>query len=126
MKQKQLPNNYTKVGRLSLPVAKAIRRKAADIYIDDNHLRHIFIYHDKELRALGFDALTFVKLVVNNYNRIYKGASTSLLLVIYNGKPKVTAIELNLVLKQGFYEVKTATIVRKTFLKEEKLLWPPK
>ncbi|MDR0691582.1 MAG: hypothetical protein LBF69_00925 [Prevotellaceae bacterium] len=125
MKQK-LPNNYTKVGRLSLPVAKTIRRKAADIYIDDNHLRHIFMRHDKELRALGFDALTFVKLVVNNYNRIYKGASTSLLLVIYNGKPKVTAIELNLVLKQGFYEVKTATIVRKTFLKEEKLLWPVK
>ena len=84
MKQKQLPNNYTKVGRLSLPVAKTIRRKAADIYIDDNHLRHIFIHHDKELRALGFDALTFVRLVVNNYNRIYKGSGGSLLLVIYN------------------------------------------
>ncbi|MDR3350295.1 MAG: hypothetical protein LBN98_01440 [Prevotellaceae bacterium] len=123
---KQLPNNYTKVGRLSQPVAKAIRRKAANIYIDDNHLRHIFIQHQEELAAIGFDALTFVQLVVSNYNRIYKGAGASLLLVIYNGKPKVTAIELNLVLKYGFYEVKTAAIVRKTFLKEEKLLWPVK
>jgi hypothetical protein len=52
MAQKQLPNNYNKVGRLSLPVAKAIRRKAADIYVDDNHLRNIFLRHSKELKAL--------------------------------------------------------------------------
>ncbi|MDR3350297.1 MAG: hypothetical protein LBN98_01450 [Prevotellaceae bacterium] len=49
---KQLPNNYTKVGRLSQPVAKAIRRKAANIYIDDNHLRHIFLRHQEELAAI--------------------------------------------------------------------------
>jgi hypothetical protein len=120
---KQLPNNYIRVGRLSLPVAKTIRRKAADIYIDDNHLRHIENFHNRELAALGFDALTFVKLVVSNYNRIYKGAESSLLLVIYNGKPKVTAIELNLILRQGFYEVKTATVMSKMFLQKKELLW---
>jgi hypothetical protein len=107
-----------------MPVAKAIRRKAADIYIDDNHLRHIAIQHGRELAVLGFDPMTFVRLVVRNYNRIYNGTGSSLLLVLYNGKPKVTAIELNLVLKQDFYEVKTATVMKKTFFKDEKLLWP--
>lgn len=121
---KQLPlNNYTKVGRLSQPVAKIIRRKAADIYIDDNHLQHISMKHGKELAVIGFDAMTFVQLVVKNYNRIYKGTGNSLQLVLYNGKPKVTAIELNLALKQGFYEVKTATIMKKSYLKDDKLLW---
>jgi hypothetical protein len=120
---KQILNNYAKVGRLSQPVAKIIRRKAADIYIDDNHLRHIELKHGKELAAIGFDAMTFVRLVVKSYNRIYKGTGNSLQLVIYNGKPKVTAIELNLVLKNGFYEVKTATTMKKSYLKEDNLLW---
>ncbi|MDR0714800.1 MAG: hypothetical protein LBF89_11180 [Bacteroidales bacterium] len=118
------PGSYAKIGRLSMPVAKAIRRKAAYIYIDENHLQHIFINHCKELSALGFDALTFVKLVVTNYNRIYRGAGNSLLLVIYNGNPKVTAIELNIALKKGFYEVKTATVMSKIFLQKKELLWP--
>jgi hypothetical protein len=123
MKTHNLPQtNYIKVGRLSQPVAKIIRRKSADIYIDDNHLKHIALRHGKELEAIGFDAMTFVLLVVKNYNRIYKGTGTSLLLVMYNGKPKVTAIELNLALKQGFYEVKTATIMKKSYLKEDSLL----
>jgi hypothetical protein len=120
----QLPlDNYTRIGRLSQPVARAIRRKAAGIYINENYLRHITRKHDAELTALGFDAMTFVSIVVSNYNRIYKGVDDTLLLVIYNGKPKVTAIELNEVLKKGFYEVKTATTMRKAFLKEDKLLW---
>jgi hypothetical protein len=86
-------------------------------------LRHIVKKHGKELAALGFDASTFVQLVVSGYNRIYEGKDSSLLLVMFNGKPKVTAIELNLVLKTGFYEVKTATTMNKEFLKKRKLLW---
>ena len=119
-------NNYQKVGRLRMPVAKAIHRKAANIYVDDNHLRHITNTHSLEFEALGLDAITFVTLVVNGFNRIYKGSGKSLLLVIYNGKPKVTAIELNFALKKGFYEVKTATVMRKAFLNEDKHLWTKK
>ena len=118
----QPTNDYFHVGRLSQPVAKNIKRKAANIYVDNNHLRHIENKHGVELAALGFDAMSFIKLVVKGFNRIYKGTGNSIQLVIYNGKPKVTVIELNLVLKAGFYEVKTATIMKKTYLKPEKLL----
>jgi hypothetical protein len=118
-----MTNNYHKIGRLRLPVAKSIHRPAADIYIDGSHLKHIANRHGAELAALGFDAFTFVTLAVGNYNRIYKGSGDSLLLVIYNGKPKVAAIELNFSLREKFYEVKTAVIVRKGFLKEEQCIW---
>jgi len=115
--------HYKKIGRLSLAIAKAIRRKSADIYIDENHIKHIEINHSKELNSIGFDAETFVCLVVENFNQIRIGKNESLLLVIYNGKPKVTAIELNYVLKTKFYEVKTATIMSKKRLKSKVILW---
>jgi hypothetical protein len=123
MKESKILETYQKVGRLRQPVAKAIRRKAANIYINDNHLRHILNRHAEELASVGLDPITLVCLVVNNFNRIYKGKGQSLLLTIYNGKPKVTAIELNFAIRKGFYEVKTATITRKTYLKDEDLLW---
>ncbi|MDR0667637.1 MAG: hypothetical protein LBF90_03340 [Prevotellaceae bacterium] len=114
---------YERVGRLKMSVARAIRREAADIYVTRNYLRHIENEHPKELNLLGLEAIMLVRMVVNQYNRIYKGSGDSLLLVVYNGRPKATAIELNWALKEGFYEVKTATIMKKEFLKKEKLLW---
>ncbi|MDR0667607.1 MAG: hypothetical protein LBF90_03190 [Prevotellaceae bacterium] len=121
---KTTPDNYTEVGRLTAPIAKEIHRKAAYIYINRNYLRHIENDHPKELNALGIDAITLVRLVVNQYNRIYKGSGDSLLLVVYNGRPKAAAIELNWALKDEFYEVKTATIMKKDFLERKTLLWP--
>lgn len=115
-------SQYKKVGRLKMSVAKSIRRKSADIYIDKNHIKHIEKTHGKELGYIGLDAYSFVKLVVVSFNQIRKGSGDSLLLVIYNGKPKVVAIELNFVLKKGFYEVKTATIINKNRLEKKELL----
>ena len=115
--------HYTKVGRLRKSIATQIKRKAADIYIDDNHLKHVFIRHKDEIEQVGFTPSTFVDLVVNNFNRIYKGRENALQLVIWNGNAKVTIIEMNLALKKGFYEVKTATIKRKSHLENCVLLW---
>jgi hypothetical protein len=124
MKQKiQEQIHYTKVGRLRKPIADQIRRKSADIFIDENHLVHIFNRHRLELEQVGLEPKMFVNLVVNNFNRIYKGKGTSILLVLWNGNPKVTAIEMNYALKNGFYEVRTATVMRKEFFNDNALLW---
>ncbi len=118
--------HYHKIGRLSRPIAKKIHRESAYIYIDDNHLKHIFLKHKNEIENIGLTPRLFVDLVVNNFNRIYRGRRNDLRLVLWNGKPKVTVIELNFALKKEFYEVKTATIVRKDFFSDSDLLWKKK
>ena len=123
---KVLLPTYEKVGRLKQPVAKAINRKAADIFINQNYLKHILIRHKDELEALGFTPKAFVDLAVENFNMIYEGTEESLLLVMQNGKPKVVAIEMNFALKNGFYEVKTATVMSKKYFINKKLLWKKK
>jgi len=115
-----------KLGRLSPTIAKAIRRKSADIYITENYIKHIFNRHIEELRAIGYTPLEFAKEVVVGFNRIYKGAGNSILLVKWNGTPKVAAIELNLAFRKEFYEVKTAQIRAKANMKNLELLWQKK
>jgi hypothetical protein len=115
-----------KIGRLSQPIAKAIRRKSADIYITENYLKHIFIKHEIQLAAIGFTPKMFLEVVIKEYNRIYRGTGNSLLLTKWNGTPKIAAIELNLAFKEGFYEVKTAFIREKRRFKNEDLLWKKK
>jgi len=115
--------HYEKVGRLRKPVADAIGRDPADIYISENYLKHVFLRHKAEIEQLGFTPKSFIKLVVIGFNQIYKGSGESLLLVMQNGKSKVVAIEMNFAFKEGFYEVKTAFVMEKKLLEKKELLW---
>jgi len=115
---------YKKVGRLRKRIADAIGKSPADIYIDDNHIKHIFEQHKNELTKLGLTPLMFVGLVIGKFNRIYKQHSRqSFFLVHWNCVPKVTVIELNFAFKTGFYEIKTAFTRNKKFFKDENLIW---
>ena len=118
--------HYEKIGRLRKPIADAIKRKAADIYISENHLKHILLQHGTELAMVGLTPKIFVDLVVMGYNRIYKGTENSLILVIYSENSKVVAIDMNYAFKKGFYEVKTATVMREKSLEKKELLWTKK
>jgi hypothetical protein len=115
--------HYRKVGRLRKPVADEIGKPAANIYVDENHLKHIFINHKNELAQIGFTPIMFLDTVLNNFNRIYKGNRNALILVKWNGTPKVAVIELNLALRKGFYEVLTAYVRAKGSFKNAQLLW---
>lgn len=117
---------YKKVGRLRAPIAAAIGKKTADIYLNEKQLKHIFYRHAEDLAYFGLTPKLFVDLVVKGFNRIYKGSGRSLLLVLWNGKPQVVAIELNFALKKEFYEVKTASVYRKEFFDNKQLLWSKK
>jgi len=117
---------YKKVGRLRKPIADLIGMTPANIYIDDNHLRHILNRHKTELAKFGFTPKMFVDVVVNNFNRIYQGNGNALQLVIWNGNAKVTIVEINSALQKEFYEVKTAFLKPKRQLENVKLLWEKK
>ncbi|MDR0436806.1 MAG: hypothetical protein LBH22_00735 [Bacteroidales bacterium] len=118
---------YQKIGRLRKSIADKIGKPAADIYIDDNHLKHIFNQHKNELAKIGLTPLMFVNLVIDKFNRIYKQESRqSFFLVQWNCIAKVTVIELNFAFKNGFYEIKTAFTRDKKNFKKENLIWEKK
>ncbi len=125
MKKESIPllKHGNKVGRITQPIARIIRRKSANIYLTDNYIRHIFNNHAEQIEALGYTPKEFVILVMKDFNRIYKGNGNSLLLVKWNGSPKVVAIELNYSLKNKFYEVKTAQIRAKNSFNSKALMW---
>jgi hypothetical protein len=74
---------YIKLGRLNKNIADQIGRKAADIYIDYNHLRHIENGKGEYLKNLKLNALSYVKKIVDNYAEIRTGKEGTLLLVAY-------------------------------------------
>jgi hypothetical protein len=122
-KQIEEQRHYTKVGRLRKPIANAIGREAADIYLSDNYKKHVFLRHEEDIKSVGLTPIVFLEMVINGFNRIYKGSGNSLLLVLFNGKPKVTVIEINMAFKDVFYEVKTATVMNKSFFTKKKIIW---
>jgi len=123
--KKQIPTNYEKVGRITMPVARAAHVKAGDIMINQNHKIHIAGTHKKELAKVGMTASDFVKMVIENYTRIYKDSETNaLILVVYNEKISNSAvIELNYEATKEFWEIKTASPYRNTFFKNKLLVW---
>lgn len=118
------PNNEPiKIGRLRMPIAKAIGRKSADIYVMQNYLQHINNEHP-EFKKLGLTAFLYIKSITDNFNQIHKGSGTSLLLVVFNGdKNPVVAVDMNYSIKRGAWEVKTAQIRREKDIKKSEMLW---
>lgn len=117
-------NGFYKMGRLKVTIAKKIGVKSADIYIDASHLHHIATNHAKELKPLGIDAESYVRMIVNQYNMILKGSGTSILLVIYTEDLNhVAAIDLNYSIKKNFWEVKTAQPRRNSEIERKEKLW---
>ena len=111
-----------KVGRLKMTIAKAIKRKCADIYISGNYLKHISNYHKTELESLGINALDYVKLIATNFTQIRKGSGDSLLLVIYRDEIHDTAA-ISLSLNGDIWEVRTAQPRRTKEIERKELLW---
>ncbi len=107
-----------------MTIARAIHQKSADIFVSENHLKHIGNKHANELRQIGLTAKDLVSYVCQNFNQIRKGSGNSILLVVYNAKlPFVAAIELNLGLRNEFWEVKTAEPRRTSAVDKKALLW---
>jgi hypothetical protein len=117
---------YIKLGRLDKRIADKINRKAADICIDYNHLRHIENGKGDFLDKIKLDALSYVKKIVDNFTEIRKGKNGALLLVAAieeNNHKNIAVIELQLLQKYSFYMVKTAMARRRGMVENEIILW---
>ncbi|MDR1739800.1 MAG: hypothetical protein LBR45_03495 [Bacteroidales bacterium] len=121
-----IDKTFTKVGRITMPIAKAARMKAADIYVDENHIKHVVSRHSRELKQLGLSAIDIIRLVAGSFNRIYKADRGCYFIVIYNKekeKTKSSVIELNYSAKKEFYEIKNSVPYRTEFFNNKSLLW---
>ena len=117
---------YIKLGRLNKKIADEINRKPANIFVDYDHLRHIEKGRGEYLEKLKVNALSYLKKIVDNYSEIRAGKNESLLLVAYmeeNDYKNIAVIELNLVLKDNIYLVKTAMPRRREMADSETILW---
>ena len=121
----QIPTNYVKVGRITMPIAREAHVKAGDIYINNNHLKHIADNHNQELLNLGLTAWNFVNVIINSYTRIYKDTKTgAYYLAVYADEyTNAAVIELNFVENFEFWEIKTAAPFRTAFFKNKLLVW---
>jgi len=115
--------HYKKIGKLQKSIANKIHKPSANIYVDDNHIKHIFNRHKEELEKIGLAPMMFVNAVVSNFNRIYKGHGNALQLVVWNGSANVAIVEISSALEKDFYEVKTAFVRKKRRFVRDVLLW---
>lgn len=116
-------NKFLKVGRIRYNSWATPVLKSCDIIVSERELVHIYNYHAVELELLGMSAFDFVKLVVDNFNTIYKGSGNSYLLVVQEKeKSKQAAIQLIAFGKKNKYQIKTATPIETKRLYNKKLL----
>lgn len=129
MKKEDITSLYVKVGRIRKGVADEAGIKCADVYIATHYLNHIKDRHKTELKLLGLSPILMVKIVLDNYNRIYQGSEESILLVCFEEKAKshlTAALTLNYIVKKGFWEVRTAQPRSSDNLKKKKEIWKKK
>lgn len=115
---------YTWIGRLKMNIAKAIGKKSADIYINDEDVFHISL-HKKELEQVGMTGLEYVKYIYKNFNQVREGSDNSILLVVYNELSHIAALRLAAFGKgkDERWRVTTAQPRSKEKLKKNKILW---
>lgn len=118
--------NGEKIGRLKFSIAKSLKIRCADIYLSKDAIKHVAEKHAKELASLGFEAETYIKLIVNGFNQVRQGTGQSFLLVIFNENKttqQTAAIALNFCQEKGVWEITTAQPRRTSEILKKKLLW---
>lgn len=113
-----------KIGRITQPVAKAIKKPAADIYLSKYWIKHNERYHSKEIKAVGMTVEQFIIWVVENFNQIRVATGESFTLVVYNGDETSMTATIDITIQSnGNYEVKTAQPRRIESLANKQILW---
>ncbi len=117
-------NEYIKVGRITMSVARKSHIKAANIMIDMNHIKHIAQKHELELSKLGISSIDFVKCIASSYTEI-RVLGNSLYLVAPNDSKQtfVAIVKMNYNIGKGFWEVKTAIPMRIAEVLKKELIW---
>ncbi len=125
---KVYPHGYTRISRITQPIARKAGIQAADIIFHQSVIDHIQERHSAEYRSMGVGVHQYIQLLAKNFNQIRLGSNGSLLLVHTNPlQVGALAVELNEIIVEGkqYYIVKTAFPVRQ-FTESQPLLWERK
>lgn len=123
---------YQKIGFLSHSVAKHIGVEAGDIMIDAHTVTHLLYRHKMQLDQLGLTPIMFAKTIVSQFNQIYEGKDSKLLLVCMGeGEPHHNTAVIGLFLNKGpkeksFWQVVTACPRSPEFFNNKILLYEKK
>jgi len=121
-------------GEISQEIAQKIRRQAGKIRLrigkqeenGNNYGEKHIERSDRllQLRENGYEnARDLVQDVAENYNQIYAGKNNRLILYKKNHNDAMIYVELTPFTEGDYYDVKTAMISRKDFMKNKKPLW---
>lgn len=117
---------FEEVGSIPKSVAAKAGIKAGKIVVSKSAVEHITTRHSVELASLGMTPNEYVLFIAQNYNRIYSGSMSSLLLAVFN-EDKRTAhtavVRVNYSAENGFWEVVTAQPRAKGGLRPAALKW---
>jgi hypothetical protein len=121
------------VGEITPEIARAIRRQAGKIILEEGNNEWGFVHitkrHQREIDALSLSAEDFVEIICRKFSEIRSGKNTHIILVKDNADyaPYMAIIKLKLSVfnNEDCWSVSTATVVRRSYFKsgEKKLLW---
>ena len=113
-----------KIGRITQPIAKAIKKPAADIYLSKYWIKHNERYHSKEIKSVGMTVEQFIIWVVENFNQIRAATGESITLIVYNGDDTSMTATIDITIQSNDnYELKTAQPRRIESLANKQILW---
>lgn len=120
-KEKSKEDKEFVVGVLNTEIAKAIKRRPGEIYLNEQALKHIEEVHLKELKQIGMSVENYVRFILDNFNEIRVGKSLELFFIVNNGLSNVAIVRMNFV-KTKYY-VETATTMRGAYINKKELIW---
>jgi len=120
--------NQIVVGEINSEIAEITGIETGTIVLCDGNDMwgriHITKKHINDLLSNGYtDVDTFVNDVVTNFNQLRLGKDKTIMLVKWNGLPKVVFIALNFNIQTNCYTVGSAGLFRKDYIEKRKLLW---
>lgn len=123
------PDGSPNFGEIGTDAAAAIGRQPGPIRLREGDaasgLAHIREGHADDARQRGYDSVeAMIADVARNYDEIHKGKGRALILVKRDGHQSGAAwIQLEPSVDGDFYDVKTATPSRDTFMKNNEPAW---
>ena len=122
------PDGGLDYGEITPEMGKTMRRQAGKIRLRQGNeawgLTHIENRHGKDFAALGFkSARDFVSQVASGFTKIYKGRGAALDVVLDEQARGMLIVSLEPSVDGDFYDIKTATPIRRDQFKNETPLW---
>lgn len=122
------PDGGLDYGEITPEMSKIMRRQAGKIRLrrgdDTQGLVHIEARHKADFAALGFTgAVDFISQVASGFTKIYKGNGAALDVVIDDEKRGMLIVQLEPAEDGDFYDIKTATPIRRAQFKNKEPLW---